>query len=336
MSVYSTTTSDYDTASKSLFDANADKEMFYFGIIYFILSMFNAPFLLVIISTLHLKNCQTPNMTFKMMNIVNFCLLGQGLGHFLTSPAVIFPNLLKTFDTVVRVSRLFWKPFHLNLQIIGATMNTLWICDLPVVTLLAVSRILIFSNMIHSHKFNGVIKFLLGLVLSWIFILFLYGIIFRNMEMYPPGWGYDFTVPFSHIFDTLEICLSFPCLIISFLSYISIAYLIFMAKNLRSSVQSRKNEIAILFQSAFTTSYISGMIFVWHPALFTMFTFIDMEDKTNQAILNCVWIIHCYVNPCMLLIFNKSIRGDCFRFLKTRNIDRNPSRTVMMSIVSIN
>ncbi|KAF1751955.1 hypothetical protein GCK72_018509 [Caenorhabditis remanei] len=161
MSVYSTTTSDYDTASKSLFDANADKEMFYFGIIYFILSMFNAPFLLVIISTLHLKNCQTPNMTFKMMNIVNFCLLGQGLGHFLTSPAVIFPNLLKTFDTVVRI--------------IGATMNTLWICDLPVVTLLAVSRILIFSNMIHSHKFNGVIKFLLGLVLSWIFILFLYG-----------------------------------------------------------------------------------------------------------------------------------------------------------------
>ncbi|EGT42476.1 hypothetical protein CAEBREN_29763 [Caenorhabditis brenneri] len=199
-------------------------------------------------------------------------------------------------------------------------MNTLWICDLPVVTLLAISRILIFSNTIHSYKFHGVIKFILGLILTWILILFLYGIVYRNMEMYPPGWGYDFTVQFSHLFDTLEICLSFPCLIISFLSYLSIAYLIFVvssdelkkfernnlqAKNLKSSVQSRKNEIAILFQSTFVTSYISGMIFVWHRALFTMFDFIDMNDKTNQAILNCAWIIHCYVNPCMLLIFNK-------------------------------
>uniref|UniRef100_A0A1I7TYS9 G_PROTEIN_RECEP_F1_2 domain-containing protein n=1 Tax=Caenorhabditis tropicalis TaxID=1561998 RepID=A0A1I7TYS9_9PELO len=38
-----------------------------------------------------------------------------------------------------------------------------------------------------------------------------------------------------------------------------------------------------------------------------MIHFIDMNDVTNQAILNCLWIIHCYVNPCMLLIFNKSV-----------------------------
>uniref|UniRef100_A0A1I7TYT0 G_PROTEIN_RECEP_F1_2 domain-containing protein n=1 Tax=Caenorhabditis tropicalis TaxID=1561998 RepID=A0A1I7TYT0_9PELO len=153
--------------------------------------------------------------------------------------------------------------------------------------------------------------------------------------MYPPGWGYDFTVPFCDLFDTLEICLSFPCLIISFLSYLCIVYLIFVAKNMKTSVQSRKNEIAILFQSAFVTIYISGMIFVWHPALFSMIHFIDMNDVTNQAILNCLWIIHCYVNPCMLLIFNKSIRADVFRFMRTQQIERAPSRSVMMSTVSM-
>ncbi|CAL2042399.1 unnamed protein product [Caenorhabditis brenneri] len=66
-----------------------------------------------------------------------------------------------------------------------------------------------------------------------------------------------------------------------------------------------------------------------------MFDFIDMNDKTNQAILNCAWIIHCYVNPCMLLIFNKSIRADAFRLLKTRQIDRVASRTFVISVVSV-
>ncbi|CAO4378909.1 unnamed protein product [Caenorhabditis nigoni] len=55
-----------------------------------------------------------------------------------------------------------------------------------------------------------------------------------------------------------------------------------------------------------------------------MFQFIDMEDQTNQALLNFMWILHCYVNPCMLLVFNKSIRGDCFRILRTGKIDQPP------------
>ncbi|ULT88196.1 hypothetical protein L3Y34_007417 [Caenorhabditis briggsae] len=183
------------TISKSLFELTPDMELFYFGIIVFVFSIFNAPILALIITTLKMKNAQSPNMAFLLMNIINFCLLGQGLGHLITFPCLMFPNLLRTFETVVRI--------------IGGIMNTLWICDLST------------------------------------------------------------------------------------------------AKNLKSSVASRRNEIAILFQSSLVTGYISVMIFVWHPALFTTFQFIDMNDITNQAILNFMWLVHCYVNPCMLLVFNK-------------------------------
>ncbi|PIC25864.1 hypothetical protein B9Z55_018629 [Caenorhabditis nigoni] len=292
------------TISGSLFELTTDMELFYYGILVFVFSIFNAPILALIITTLEMKNAQSPNMAFRLMNIINVCLLGQGLGHLLTFPCLIFPNLLKTFETVVRI--------------IGGIMNTLWICDLSMVTLLGVSRVLIFSNTISIRKSDRIIRFLLIL----------------NMMMYPPQWAYDFDVPFCDLFDTLEISLSFPCILISFLSYLTIAYLIFVSKNLKSSVASRRNEIAILFQSALVTAYISVMIFVWHPALFTMFQFIDMNDQTNQAILNFMWIVHCYVNPCMLLVFNKSIRGDCVRLLRTGKIDQ-PPRAAATSIVTL-
>ncbi|UMM33999.1 hypothetical protein L5515_007265 [Caenorhabditis briggsae] len=308
------------TISKSLFELTPDMELFYFGIIVFVFSIFNAPILALIITTLKMKNAQSPNMAFLLMNIINFCLLGQGLGHLITFPCLMFPNLLRTFETVVRI--------------IGGIMNTLWICDLSTVTLLAVSRVLTFSNIISIRKSDRIIRYLLILLLSWIFILLIYSVVFRNMMMYPPLWAYDFDVPFCHLFDTMELSLSFPCIIISFLSYLTIAYLIFVAKNLKSSVASRRNEIAILFQSSLVTGYISVMIFVWHPALFTTFQFIDMNDITNQAILNFMWLVHCYVNPCMLLVFNKSIREDCFRLLRTGKIDQ-PPRAAGTSIVTM-
>ncbi|UMM34195.1 hypothetical protein L5515_007376 [Caenorhabditis briggsae] len=188
----------------------------------------------------------------------------------------MFPNLLRTFETVVRI--------------IGGIMNTLWICDLSMVTLPAVSRVLIFSNTIPTRQSDRIIKFLLALLLSWICILLVYAVSFRYMMMYPPTWAYDYDVPFCHLFDTLEISLSFPCIIISFLSYSSIVYLIFV--------------------------------------------FIDMNDQTNQALLNYMWILHCYVNPCMLLVFNKSIREDCFRLLRTGKIDQ-PPRAAGTSIVTM-
>ncbi|CAO4378908.1 unnamed protein product [Caenorhabditis nigoni] len=106
------------TIFASLFELTPDMELFYFGILYFVFSIFIVPILAIIITTLYMKNAQSPNMAFRLMNIINFCLLGQGLGHLISFPCIIFPNLLITFETVI----------------IGGIMNTLWICDLSMVT----------------------------------------------------------------------------------------------------------------------------------------------------------------------------------------------------------
>lgn len=122
-------------------------------------------------------------------------------------------------------------------------MNTLWICDLPIVALLSVFRILIFLNM--AHMYLKTIKLILALILFRILLLLIYGLTIQNMEMYPPGWGYDFTVPYSHTFDTLEISLSFPCLIISFISYLIITYLIIsVCEQMRSYQESMRARFA--------------------------------------------------------------------------------------------
>ncbi|PIC25867.1 hypothetical protein B9Z55_018630 [Caenorhabditis nigoni] len=69
-----------------------------------------------------------------------------------------------------------------------------------------------------------------------------------------------------------------------------------------------------------------------------MFQFIDMNDQTNKALLTFMWIVHCYVNPWMLLVFNKTIRSDCFRILRTGTIDQPPRkarRAVGTSVVTM-
>ncbi|CAP27036.1 Protein CBG06786, partial [Caenorhabditis briggsae] len=275
----------------SLFVFNPDVEMRNFGFAYCIITV-PLPFLFfLVIKALYLKNRETANMTFKLMNIINCSQLVQSITHFLTGPGLIFPNIQKRYGLFV--------------NIVGCTMNTFWIADFPMISLLAVSRILVFTNRIKTTRFPKPMKVLIFLSWSWIAFVLIYGCATQNLIFVSPGWDYDFSVPYAEFFSNLEITLSLSCLAISYTSYISIAFLIYKAKNLKSSVASRRNEISILFQSTFVTGYISMMIYVSHPAYFPMFQFIEMNDQTNQALLNYMWILHCYVNPCMLLVFNK-------------------------------
>ncbi|PIC25860.1 hypothetical protein B9Z55_018628 [Caenorhabditis nigoni] len=151
-------------------------------------------------------------------------------------------------------------------------------------------------------------KVLIFLSWSWIAFVLIYGCITQNLIFVSPGWDYDFSVPYAELFSNLEITLSLSCLAISYTSYISIAFLIYKQKTIMSCVQSRKNEIMILLQSTLVTGYITAMIFVWHQALFAMVSFIDMDSKRNQGILNCCLMFHCYVNPTMTILCNKSVR----------------------------
>lgn len=106
-------------------------------------------------------------------------------------------------------------------------MNSFWVADLPVMTLLAVCRILIFSNIINAKKFPFPIKIVLFSLMSWIFFVIVSGSITQNMKFSPPWWGYDYEMPYAEVFDSIEIYLSFPCLAISYLAYLIIIFLIY-------------------------------------------------------------------------------------------------------------
>ena len=106
-------------------------------------------------------------------------------------------------------------------------MNSLWIADFPLMTLLAVTRILIFSNVIGSKRFPILIKLILCSIITWALFLIIVGSFTQNFLLVTPGWDYDFTVSNAEIFATLEVIISFACLALSYVSYILMVYLIY-------------------------------------------------------------------------------------------------------------
>uniref|UniRef100_A0A1I7TYT1 Serpentine Receptor, class T n=1 Tax=Caenorhabditis tropicalis TaxID=1561998 RepID=A0A1I7TYT1_9PELO len=306
--------------SSSLFHLNPDIEMRFFGFTYCIVAMFLPPLFFIVIKAVNQLDRESPNMAYELMNIINCSQLTQSITHFLTGPGLIFPNIVKRYGFIVNV--------------IGCTMNTFWIADFPMITLLAVGRILIFTNRIKAQKFPIYMKIFIFLSWSWITFVLIYGSITQNLIFVSPGWDYDFTVPYAEMFSDLEKSLSLTCLAISYVSYILMAILIYKRKSIMICASSRKNEIAILLQSTFVTTYITAMIFAWHQALFSVVSFFDVENKRNQAILNCCLIFHCYVNPSMTLICNKSIRLSCYKILGIRRKIYAVSRTENTSKLS--
>ncbi|CCD61485.1 Serpentine Receptor, class T [Caenorhabditis elegans] len=275
--------------STSIFTFNEDPEMLRIGIIYFLFTIFIPPLLIIVIKVTYINDRRAPNFPYKLMIIVLTFQLLQSTGHFITSPVLVFPKILKGYEVIVRV--------------IGCMINSSWIGDLPMMSLLSVSRVLIFTNTIKTSKFPIFVKLSVVCILSWVVYVFLYGCITQNFMFVPPGWAYDLDAPHAAIFAHLEIGLSFLSLTISYLSYLAIDYII-RKKTGTSNSQFRKNEIRILAQSTFVTVHITSMICVWHSILIPE-DLIDMTSVRNQATLNLFWISHCYFHPIMILVFNK-------------------------------
>ncbi|EFO94658.1 hypothetical protein CRE_07837 [Caenorhabditis remanei] len=163
-----------------------------------------------------------------------------------------------------------------------------------------------------SNKTPKFVKILVICLLSWISFVFISGCITQNIIFLDPGWGYDPTAPYSELFNVLEISLTIPSLVISYLSYLIIIFLICTKRTLKSHGRSRKEEIRILLQSTFITTYLAILVITWNPDLFPFVKFLDVSKKRNRAIINGLWILHCYINPAMIIIFNKFVF--CFLF----------------------
>ncbi|CAB3396850.1 unnamed protein product [Caenorhabditis bovis] len=281
-----------------LFQLNDDPFMIHTGIAYLFLSVWLLPLYGLIMTALYVRDRRQPNITNKLMNIINGCEAGQAICHVITSSVLFFPNLAIAYNPTVRI--------------FGCTANTLFIGQFPATTVLAISRILIFTQVIQTKKMHIIIKMVLAISYIWLLFVLLYGCISQNMNFYPPAWGYDSSVAYADLFSILELCVTLPCLATSYISYIVIAFLIYTKKQSQSKTY-RREELAIMIQYTFVTTYITVLIAMWHNGAYLF----EMTPFAN-AFLNSCWIVASYINPIFLLLLNKQIRNEVKKLLKSR------------------
>ncbi|PIC25862.1 hypothetical protein B9Z55_018628 [Caenorhabditis nigoni] len=65
------------------------------------------------------------------------------------------------------------------------------------------------------------------------------------------------------------------------------------------------------------------MILVWHHQVFGFIMPFDLFSLRVRAVMNGLWILHCYMNPVMILIFNRPIREACRKVLQTSSCGFN-------------
>uniref|UniRef100_A0A8R1DKK8 Uncharacterized protein n=1 Tax=Caenorhabditis japonica TaxID=281687 RepID=A0A8R1DKK8_CAEJA len=85
-------------------ELNRDLEELWIGIAYFLISAPPIPLILLTILAVYRINQEGSNLTYKLVNVINFTQLVQCTGHLLTSPVLIWPALQKLPVLVTRVS----------------------------------------------------------------------------------------------------------------------------------------------------------------------------------------------------------------------------------------
>uniref|UniRef100_A0A8R1DSM8 Uncharacterized protein n=1 Tax=Caenorhabditis japonica TaxID=281687 RepID=A0A8R1DSM8_CAEJA len=86
-------------------ELNPDSEEIWFGIVYFVLSAPQVPLTLLVIISVYRKNQEGSNLTYKLVNVINFTQFVQSTGHLLTAPILIWPALQKMPPVVLQKKR---------------------------------------------------------------------------------------------------------------------------------------------------------------------------------------------------------------------------------------
>ncbi|CAI5453266.1 unnamed protein product [Caenorhabditis angaria] len=270
---------------------NPDSQLILIGFIYSAISFCVFPIYAVVIYALHTRDELKSNTSYKLINIINYCDLGQAICHFFSGMFLIFPIFVERFEVFVRI--------------IGCTANSLWLAMFPVMSILSISRILIAYKNTISKSWNKYLKSLLFLGFSYIFTIWLIGCITQNFKMDGPSWSYDMDKIGAETLSKLELVLCFPTLVLSFTSYIIVIFSIWSRKRLFQQQQSKsiKTEVSILAQATILTLYMGGLIALWHNAeyLFELTTI-------KVAILNGLWIFFSFLNPVLMIVINSGAR----------------------------
>ncbi|KAK6050364.1 hypothetical protein COOONC_12131 [Cooperia oncophora] len=169
----------------------------------------------------------------------------------------------------------------------------------PVMSVLAISRILIIQNFVRPKETPAVLKVLI--VVGWLYSIgvWLWGCITQNFALDGVGWSYDLTKLGAPTLSALEWYLCFPSLGLTYIGYLVIVIHVEATKRHTTTTSSRKQEMKIFLQATFLCCYISTLIILWHNAA----DWFNMTTATI-AILNCAWICFTYLNPFLLITLN--------------------------------
>ncbi|CAL2042451.1 unnamed protein product [Caenorhabditis brenneri] len=296
---------------------NSDPELLIIGLIYAILSAIVFPVYVLIIYALHSRSDLRENISYKLINLLNYCDVSQAFCHFLTGLFLIFPFFTKKVDVFVRI--------------VGCTANTLWLATFVIMAILSLARIGIAFFKTKPTKWS--IWMIVALVIGsiYIFLVWAIGCITQNFQLTGPSWSYDMTVKFAGLFADLELVLCFPTLALSFCSYILIIYSIYKKRQISQlkSSSSLRTEVGILIQATILTTYMAILITFWHNAE----SWFKMTNVTLAA-LNCVWILFSHLNSILLIATNKGVRNQILKPFCNRVPSRHTSRLGPLSHVS--
>uniref|UniRef100_A0A7I4YQK3 G_PROTEIN_RECEP_F1_2 domain-containing protein n=1 Tax=Haemonchus contortus TaxID=6289 RepID=A0A7I4YQK3_HAECO len=274
----------------ALFSINPKGEEATIGIVYSSLALFIAPLYSVVIYVMTKDKELRSSPQYRLMNQINFLDFGQVICHVLSGIFIIFPQIQQRLPALVRI--------------FGCTANSLWLALFPVMSVLAISRILVIRRVIQPKEIPLALKVVM--VIGWMYSIgvWLWGCITQNFYLTGVGWSYDLSKMGAKTLSALEWYLCFPSLGLTYIAYLAIVIHVEMTRrDMTTNTNRRGQEIKIFLQATILFCYMSTLIILWHNAVdwFHM-------TSTTIAILNSAWIFFSYLNPLLLLAMNHTIR----------------------------
>ncbi|VDM73947.1 unnamed protein product, partial [Strongylus vulgaris] len=187
---------------------NPDPEEVTIGFIYSGIAVCIVPLYIIVLYVMLTDKEITSNPQYRLMNQINLADFGQVIFHTLSGIYIIFPQIQKQYQLLVRIS--------------GCTANSLWLAMFPVMSVLSISRILVIQEIISPKNFPSALKALM--VTGWLYSIgvWLWGCSTQNFFLIGVGWSYDFTKLGAPTLSALEWYLCFPSLGLTYIAYLVI------------------------------------------------------------------------------------------------------------------
>ncbi|EYC20428.1 hypothetical protein Y032_0022g618 [Ancylostoma ceylanicum] len=276
----------------SLFLLNPNVEHVIIGVIYVGLALPIIPVYVVFIYVLTTDHDLAANNMYKLtkqFSVVNF---GQILLHIVVSFFIIFPHMERKYQVIVRTA--------------ACTLNSLWLAMYPIMSVLAISRILIMKEITSSDRSPLAMR-AFG-VIGWLYTIsvWLWGCFTQNTTLSGVSIAYDLTKLGASVLAQMEWYLCVSTLVVSWGAYFVIA-LHMQATKRESRCLSWSREGKILLQATVLATFMLCIVIVSHYS--------DQWLRTDVSIaaLHAAWILFPYSYPTLYMSLNLTICKKVFQ-----------------------